>query len=99
MTDGRLQELLLIGFLVLMVSCIVLPPVLDYDWISLNRSAELPTPTVVAATKVTVWVFRKTGLYYCHDSALYGKVRPGEFMTQETAQARGYRPSGGQVCQ
>ncbi len=99
MTDGRLQELLLIGFFVLILSCIVFPPLVDYYWISLNRPPQLGPSTVIAATNVRVWVNRKTGLYYCHDSKLYGKVRPGEYMTQQTALARGYQPSGGEVCQ
>ena len=98
MVEGWLQELLLLGFLILLLSSILFPPLVDFRAF-VSGPPQSSTLTVTAATNVTVWVYRQTGLYYCPDSKLYGKLRPGGYMTQEQAQARGYRPSGGQVCQ
>lgn len=97
MTYGRLQDLLLIGILLLVLSCVFLPPLVDH-WVSVDRPPQLGTATVAAATNITVWTYKKTGLYYCPDSKLYGKVKPGMYMTQEKAQESGYQPAGGDTC-
>jgi hypothetical protein len=97
MTNGRLQDLLIIGIVLLIVSCIVIPSLVD-EWTVANLQRELREPTVNAATRVTVWTYTNTGLYYCPDSKLYGKVKPGKYTTQEKALETGYRPSGGAVC-
>jgi len=48
--------------------------------------------------KHVVWVNQRSGLYYCHDSRFYGKMRPGTSMLQESALLKGFRPAQGQVC-
>ena len=48
--------------------------------------------------KQNVWVNRRSGLYYCRDSKLYGKMSPGSSMAQETALLKGFRPAQGQAC-
>jgi hypothetical protein len=48
--------------------------------------------------KHDVWVNRRSGLYYCHESKFYGKMRPGETMRQEAALLKGFRPAQGQAC-
>lgn len=48
--------------------------------------------------KHSVWVNRRSGLYYCHDSKFYGKMLPGASMQQDTALQKGFRPAQGQAC-
>jgi hypothetical protein len=55
---------------------------------------EAPTTNM----KRDVWVNRRSGLYYCHESKFYGKMRPGESMQQESALLKGFRPAQGQAC-
>lgn len=48
--------------------------------------------------KHNVWVNRRSGLYYCHDSRFYGKMLPGESMEQEAALLKGFRPAQEEAC-
>jgi hypothetical protein len=48
--------------------------------------------------KHDVWVNRRSGFYYCRDSRLYGRMRPGIPMRQESALLKGFRPAQGQEC-
>lgn len=50
-----------------------------------------------AAPPVTVWINKRSGFYYCSDSSVYGKLTPGEFLSQPTALQEGYTPAG-QTC-
>lgn len=97
MTHSRLQDVLLIAILLLLLSCIWSPGLVD-QWTLADLLRQLRAPTTTAATKVMVWTYTNTGLYYCPDSRLCGKVKPGQYMTQEKAQESGYRPSGGDTC-
>ncbi|HXJ95133.1 MAG TPA: hypothetical protein VMT20_20015 [Terriglobia bacterium] len=47
---------------------------------------------------VKVWVSSRSGLYYCADSTLFGKVSPGVYMAQGEALQKGYRPAEEQPC-
>src|SRR5215472_2298790 len=38
-----------------------------------------------ARSTMRVWVNKKSGFYYCPDSKLYGKLKPGFFMAQDKA--------------
>jgi hypothetical protein len=106
MTYRTCQNIVLIGSFSLLVSVLFVPflpylPPLVKKWGVADRVHRLPpldTPTVAAATIVKVWVYKKTALYYCPDSKLYGKVKPGVYMTQEKALERGYRPAGQDPC-
>jgi hypothetical protein len=100
MTYRTCQNIVLIGSLFLLLDILFLPPLVE-KWGAVDRVDRLPqlnTPTVAAATIVKVWTYKKTGLYYCPDSKLYGKVKPGVYMTQEKALERGYRPAGQDPC-
>jgi hypothetical protein len=100
MTYRSYQNIVLIGSFFLLLDILFLPPLVE-KWGALDRVDRLPpmnTPTVAAATVVKVWAYKKTGLYYCRDSKHYGKVKPGVYMTQEKALARGYRPAGQNPC-
>ena len=46
-----------------------------------------------------VWVNTNSGVYHCPGTRWYGTTKHGEFMTQTTAQKKGYRPAYGKACQ
>jgi hypothetical protein len=97
MTYRRYQNVLLMGTFLLLLCCAVNPRPLN-PWKWGGHLPSLKTATVNAATIVTVWTYKKTGVYYCPDSKLYGKVKPGAYMTQEKAEESGYQASGGDTC-
>jgi len=100
MTYRSCQNIVLIGSFFLLLDILLLPPLVE-KWGAVDRVERLPqlnAPTVAAATMVKVWAYKKTGLYYCPDSKLYGKVKPGVYMTQEKAVGLGYRPAGQDPC-
>lgn len=96
MTYRTCQNLLLFGSFLLLAFLIV-SPLLDREG-RVERLPQLKTPSVTAATIVNVWVYKKTGLYYCPESKFYGKVKPGVYMTQEKALERGFRPAAQEPC-
>jgi hypothetical protein len=94
------QNIVLFGSFFLLLNMVLLPPLVE-KWGIVGRDNRLPqlnTPTVAAETVVKVWTYKKTGLYYCPDSKLYGKGKSGAYMTQEKALERGYRPAGQNRC-
>ena len=100
MTYRTCQNILLIGSFFLLLNMLFLPSLVE-KWGVVDRVGRLPqlnTPTVAAATIIKVWTYKKTGLYYCPNSKLYGRVKPGVYMTQEKALERGYRPAGQDPC-
>ena len=100
MTYRTCQNVVLIGSFLLLLNIVFLPSLVE-EWGAVDRVDGLPalnTPSVAAATIVKVWVYKKTGLYFCLDSKLYGNAKPGVYMTQEEALGRGYRPAGQDPC-
>jgi len=49
-------------------------------------------------SRVKVWVNRRSGFYYCHDSPAYGKLKPGDELVQREALAEGYSPAEQKRC-
>ena len=96
MTYRTCQNLLLVGSF-LLLAFLILSPLLEREG-RVVRLPQLRTPTVTAATIVKVWVYKKTGLYYCPDSKFYGKMKPGVYMAQEKALERAYRPAAQEPC-
>lgn len=47
---------------------------------------------------VKVWVNTNSGIYHCPNTPWYGDTKNGQYMTQDEAQAKGYRPAYGIVC-
>jgi hypothetical protein len=47
---------------------------------------------------IKVWVNTASGVYHCPGTQWYGRTKRGRYMKQKTAQARGYRPAKGEVC-
>ena len=85
-------------FFLMAIALIVFYPVLS-KWPPLQNLLTTKPKFGVPNTRVRVWVNTRSGLYYCSDSALFGKVGPGLSMTQGEALQQGYRPGGKQVCQ
>jgi len=48
--------------------------------------------------QVKVWVNTNSGTYHCPGTTWYGKTQEGQYMTQEEAQAKGYRPAANRAC-
>jgi hypothetical protein len=68
-------------------------------WVEKLEAMNQSQPAAPAThVKQTVWVNRRSGLYYCPDSKFYGKMRPGSIMPQEAALLKGFRPGDGQAC-
>ncbi len=57
-----------------------------------NHDAVAVVPNADPDAKV--WVYTRTGQYYCPGSADYEKLEPGRFMSQAAAQHAYYRPAG-----
>ena len=101
MTYRTCQNIVLIGSFFLLLNMLFLPPLVEKWGTVGSREERLPQlnpPAVDASTIVKVWTYKKTGLYYCPDSKLYGKIKPGVYMTQEKALERGYQPAGQNRC-
>ena len=96
MTHRTRENILIIGSLILL-AYLITSPILEM-WNGTLRLDQFKEPTVSAATIVKVWTYKKTGRYYCPDSQFYGKFKPGMYMMQDDALARGYRPAAQEPC-
>ena len=90
------ENVLMIGSLILL-GYLIATPIFE-KWNATTGLPQLQEQTVSAATLVKVWIFTKTGLYYCPDSHLYGKFKPGMYRMQDDALERGYRPAAQEPC-
>lgn len=96
MTRRAQENTLFIGSLILLVYLITSP--VPERWSGTDRLAQFKEQTVSAATIVKVWANKKTGWYYCPDSKLYGKLKPGMYIMQDDALERGYLPAAHEPC-
>ena len=81
----------------LIVGLVVLYPILNLP----SLSGLFPrTPQAVGEKSSTtkIWANQRSGLYYCPDSKLYGKITPGTYMSQSEAIQNGYQPAVDQSC-
>lgn len=76
--------LLIVALVVFFPVISKLAPLLSFDLAPQKR------PTT-STTKV--WVNLRSGFYYCSDSGVYGKLKPGAFMRQKDALQAGYSPA------
>ena len=83
------------GFFVLLAGMMFFPP---FQRWAKTEMLELTPPSVDAATVVRVWVYKKSGLYFCSESTFYGKLKPGFYMVQEKALQTGYQPALHKLC-
>jgi hypothetical protein len=68
-------------------------------WVAkIQAMSERKPSTRSVDLKHAVWVNRRSGLYYCHESKFYGKIWPGETMQQGSALQKGFRPAQGPAC-
>jgi hypothetical protein len=68
-------------------------------WVAKLEAMSQSQPNVPTMDmKHDVWVNKRSGLYYCHDSKFFGRMRPGINMRQESALLKGFRPAQGQMC-
>ncbi len=65
------------------------PPMHSLQFAPRNRGTE---------AGVKVWVNLHSGLYYCRDSPLYGRQKPGKLMAQPDAVQYGYSPAQAKRC-
>lgn len=90
------HRLFFIPVVLLIVSLIVI-----YSGLNLPFPSGLfrvPPKESSAKPAVRIWASKRSGLYYCPDSKLYGKLRPGVYMSQGEALQSGYQPAG-KTCQ
>ena len=64
-----------------------------------QTQATAPKAHPADRSDVKVWVNTKSGVYHCPGTRVYGKTKQGAYMTQKEAQAKGYHPASGKVCQ
>ena len=80
----------------LVVGLVVIYPALHLPSLSLLLQ---PTPKASSTkSSVKIWANQRSGLYYCPDSKLYGKLTPGVYMSQSEAIQNGYQPAANQAC-
>ncbi len=82
--------LLIVGLIVFYPSLRRLPPVEELFHTTSKIRVEKP--------RIRVWVNKRSRLYYCSQSDLYGKVKPGLYMGQQEAAQSGYRPAAREAC-
>lgn len=73
-----------------------------YDWLphlQMPHFAERTGLSEETMLKVKVWVNKSTGIYYCSDSAMYGRSALGSYMAQGDAIQTGYSPALDKPCQ
>jgi hypothetical protein len=83
--------------LILLVILLLLSYLFVQKWLPARLRLTRITETK-AKQDIKVWAVKRTGMYYCADSNLYGEAKPGMLMTQEKALEGGYRPAGGETC-
>ena len=90
--------------IVVLVVLIMLAPLLakyrNTPKVLVSKLQEMSAPEAKPMTdmKHSVWVNRRSGLYYCHNSKFYGRMHPGFTLRQESALLKGFRPADGQMC-
>ena len=96
MTTTR-NRIFFLPFLLLIVGLVVLYPILNLPSLS---GLFQPTPKAASDEKSStkIWANQRSGLYYCPDSKLYGKITPGAYMSQSEAIQNGYQPAVDQSC-
>ena len=84
-------------FAILVLALVVYFPVLR-NWQPVARLLSFKPKTEAPPDSVKVWVNTRSGLYYCAASPAFGKIVPGETMTQGKALEKGYRPFQKEPC-
>jgi hypothetical protein len=70
----------------------------DLGLVRLLRSIRPHARGTGGSTHIRIWVNTRSGVYYCPDAKLYGRIKPGLYMVETTALQHGYRPALGRTC-
>jgi hypothetical protein len=84
--------------ILLLLSFATFFPSLDHRQPAARLWAAVRRTRVINKQDVRVWIVKRSGFYYCSDSTVYGKLRPGAYMRQGEALQRGYQPFFQRVC-
>ncbi len=90
------HTLLLLPTALLAVMLVVFYPALKKLPVGGLRRA--PSRAGAVKSEVKIWANKRSGLFYCPDSKLYGKLAPGIYMSQGEALQHGYQPASKEVC-
>jgi hypothetical protein len=94
----RARVPLLPVMVLLVAALIVFYPVISRLFPIVSYRPPVPPRKQRVEAEVKVWVNPRSGFYYCPNSAVYGKLQPGEAMLQEKALEAGYSPALRQRC-
>jgi len=70
----------------------------DLGFVSLLRSFVPLAGRPKGNPQTRVWVNTRSGLYYCPNSKLYGRIEPGLYMLQASALQHGFQPALTKPC-
>jgi len=85
------QRLLFFPLVLLVVALIIFFP--GMLQVPLGGLLKAPSKNGRVKADVKIWANTRSGLYYCKDSKLYGKLTPGLYMLQSKAIQTGYQPA------
>jgi len=85
------SRLFFFPILFLVVAMVVILPNLNLP--GLQGLLQPTRRTATQKSSIKIWANKRSGLYYCPDSRLYGKVAPGVYMSQGDAIQGGYQPA------
>lgn len=88
---------LLVVFLILAGALLVFSPVLK-QWGPVGGFLIPRAEHAESVKPVVVWINPRSGLYYCSQSNLFGRITPGLYMEQSKALEKGYRPAEERPC-
>ncbi len=94
MTSG--QRLLFFPIVLLIVALVVFYPGLKQ--LPIGGLFRIGPRASAGKPAVKIWANKRTGIYYCPDSKLYGKLTPGVYMSQGEALRGGYHPAAKEAC-
>jgi len=83
------------------VILLAMPVVVFYPalkWPPLGKLFRVAPRASTTNSAVKIWANKRSGLYYCPDSKLYGKLTPGAYMSQGEALQGGYQPAAKETC-
>jgi hypothetical protein len=90
------HRLLLLPIVLLAVALAVFYPALKK--LPVGGLRRIPSRAGAVKSEVKIWANKRSGLYFCPDSKLYGKLTPGNYMLQGEALQHGYQPASKEIC-
>ena len=90
------HRLLLLPIVLLAVMLVIFYPALKK--LTVGELPRIPSRAGAVKSEVKIWANKRSGFYYCPDSKLYGKLTPGNYMSQGEALQLGYQPATKEIC-